>query len=39
MGNLKKNLTAFQSENLRERDHFGETGINGKILLKWFLKK
>jgi len=24
---------------VRERDHLGDTGIDGKIILRWILKK
>ena len=24
---------------MRERDHLGDTGIDGKIILRWILKK
>ena len=26
-------------ENLRERDHLGDPGVDGRIILKWFLRK
>jgi hypothetical protein len=29
----------FGGENLRERDYLKDVGIDGRILLKWFLKK
>jgi len=27
--------TGFWRENLRERDHMGETGVDGRIILRW----
>jgi hypothetical protein len=31
--------TGFRWKNLRERDHWGDTGINGKIILRWISRK
>jgi hypothetical protein len=28
----------FQLVNLKARDHYGEVGIDGRIILKWSLK-
>ena len=25
--------------NMRERDHLGETGVDGKIILRWIFRK
>jgi hypothetical protein len=30
---------AFWWENLRERDHWGDPGIVGKVKLRWIFKK
>jgi hypothetical protein len=35
MGRLRN----FYSVNMKERDHFGDLGIDGKIILKWILGK
>jgi hypothetical protein len=29
----------FKLENLRERDHLQDPGVDGKIILKWILRK
>jgi hypothetical protein len=31
--------TGFRWGNLRERDHWGEPGVDGKIILKWIFRK
>ena len=32
-------LTRFWCENLRERDHLGDTGVDGRIILRWIFRK
>jgi hypothetical protein len=31
--------TGFWWENLRERDHLEDPGINGRIILRWIFRK
>jgi len=31
--------TVFWWGNLRERDHLGDTGVDGRIIVKWNLRK
>jgi hypothetical protein len=31
--------TTFWRENMREADHMGDLSIDGKMLLRWILKK
>jgi hypothetical protein len=30
---------AFWWGNLRERDHFGDAGLGGRIILRWILRQ
>jgi hypothetical protein len=32
-------LTGFWWEDLRERDHLKDPGVDGRIILKWIFKK
>jgi len=29
----------YRSRNLRERDHLGDPGVDGRIILRWILRK
>ena len=31
--------TGFWSGNLNERDHLGDPGVNGRIILRWIFRK
>jgi len=40
MGEVRGEVnTGFWSGNLRERDHLEDTGVDGRILLKWIFGK
>jgi hypothetical protein len=34
-----KVYTGFGWENLRERDHLGDPGLDGKMILRWIITK
>jgi hypothetical protein len=31
--------SGFWWENLRERDHWGDQGVDGRIILRWIIRK
>jgi hypothetical protein len=35
----RKACTGFWWENLRERDHWGHPGVDGRIILRWIFRK
>jgi hypothetical protein len=35
----KEAYTEFWWVNLREGDHWGDPGVDGKIILRWFFRK
>jgi hypothetical protein len=35
----RRGYTRFWWENLRERDHLGDLGLDGRIILKWIFRK
>jgi len=39
MGERKEVYTGFWWGNLRERDHLGDTGVDGRIILRWIFRK
>jgi hypothetical protein len=39
IGEMKKYIQNFQSENLQGRDHFEVLSVSGRIILKTILKK
>jgi hypothetical protein len=36
---ILKCMPGFWSENLRERDHLGDPGVDGRIILRWNFRK
>jgi hypothetical protein len=39
MGKKRGAHTGFWWEDLREGDHLGDPGVDGRIILKWIFKK
>jgi len=39
VGDRGESYSGFWWGNLRERDHLGETGIDGRIILRWIFRK
>jgi hypothetical protein len=37
-GREQKCIQAFDGETLKEIDHLGDLGVDGRIILKWSLK-
>jgi hypothetical protein len=38
-GDRGETCTGFWWGNLRERDHWGDAGVDGRIILRWIYKK
>jgi hypothetical protein len=38
-GGGRRPIQGFGGETLRERDHLGDPGIDGRIILRWILRK
>jgi len=38
-GGEERCITGFWWGNLREKDHFGDPGINGRIILRWIFRR
>jgi len=38
-GGEERHRQGFGGGNLRERDHLGDPGIDGRIILRWILRK
>jgi hypothetical protein len=38
-GGVERCVTGFGGGNLREGDHWGDSGIDGKIILEWIFGK
>ena len=39
MGGQERCILGFWWGNLRERDHLGDPGVDGRILLRWIFRK
>ena len=39
IGGRGEAYTRFCWGNLRERDHFGDPGVDGRIILRWIFRK
>jgi hypothetical protein len=38
-GGLKRGIPGFWCGNVKERDHWGDPGVDGKIILRWIFRK
>ena len=38
-GGEERCIQSFGAGNLRERDHLGDPGVNGRIILRWIYRK
>jgi len=38
-GGEKRHIQGFGSGNLKERDHLGDSGLDGRIILRWIFRK
>ena len=38
-GRGERHVQGFGGGNLRERDHWGDPGIDGRIMLRWIFRK
>jgi len=38
-GGWERRIQGFGGGNLRERDHLGDPGVDGKIILRWIYRK
>jgi hypothetical protein len=38
-GGEERRLQGFGGGNLRERDHLGDSDVDGRIILKWIFRK
>jgi len=38
-GGEERRIQGFGGENLRERDHLGDSGVDGRIILRWIFRK
>jgi hypothetical protein len=39
VGGREEACKGFWSENLRERDHWGDPGVDGRLILRWIFRK
>jgi len=35
----ERRIQGFGGGNVRERDHLGDSGVDGRILLRWIIRK
>jgi len=38
-GEDERRIQGFSGGNLRKRDHWGDPGIDGRIILRWIFRK